>query len=260
MANDNHASYFRIGLIVILGVLAIVGTLVYIGGLGGGDNEMLAETYYDKPVSGLSVGSVVNCRGVKIGEVREVGFIGAKYDVEDTHNSRIYILMALDRRLLGVAEDEDPEQVMAAAVKAGLRATVTASGITGLSRIECDYYPDEPQRTLPITWTPRNLCIPPRVSLLDSFSESATKVMNQINKMDLNAFWSNVHATVESFCAATASTRHMLESYQPELERTMRNLEDATASLRVFAETIKNNPATLLRGTEAEPLPETTEP
>ena len=102
MANENHMSYRRVGFAVFAGALAIVLSLVYLGGIRGKGDEILVETFYDKPVSGLSVGSVVNFRGVKVGEVREISFIGTKYAVEGADNSRIYILMALQRSALGV--------------------------------------------------------------------------------------------------------------------------------------------------------------
>ena len=67
MANENHASYAKVGLTVVAGVAAIIGTLIYIGGVKDTGGEILIETCYDKPVSGLSVGSAVNFRGVKVG-------------------------------------------------------------------------------------------------------------------------------------------------------------------------------------------------
>ena len=78
MANDNHTSYRRIGFAVFSGAIAIVLSLIYLGGIRGRGDEILVETHYDKPVSGLSVGSVVNFRGVKVGEVREISFVGSK--------------------------------------------------------------------------------------------------------------------------------------------------------------------------------------
>ena len=260
MANDNKASYFCIGLVVLLGVLGITGTLVYIGGLRGRGDKVMVETYYDKHVGGLTVGSAVNFRGVKIGEVREVGFIGCKYDVEGLDNSRIYILMALDKDKVGETGAETPqlEKGLRNLVEKGLRAMVSVNSITGIAKVECEYYPlesDDSWRKL--SWTPKHVLIPPKISLLENFSESATKVMNQINKMDLNAFWSNINASVESVSAMTLSTRHLMESYQPEIERMVKNLEEATASLKVFSDTIRENPATLLRGHEAAPLTET---
>ena len=68
MADSIHANYGRIGFAVVAGTLAIIGTLVYLGGFGGRSDIVYAETYSDNAVTGLSVGSDVNMRGVKIGE------------------------------------------------------------------------------------------------------------------------------------------------------------------------------------------------
>ena len=59
MAEDNHASYAKVGLTVVLGVAAVVGSLIYFGGAGRDKCVFMGETYYDDPVSGLSVGSEV---------------------------------------------------------------------------------------------------------------------------------------------------------------------------------------------------------
>ena len=258
MANDNKASYFRIGLMVLMGSLAIAGILIYIGGLRGRGNVIEVETYYDRPVGGLSVGSAVNFRGVKIGEVCEISFIGAKYEVEGLDNTRIYIRMALNRDMIGDDQDsiEEDLQIIRRYVAVGLRATVSSSAITGLSLIEFDFYRDDPLPPKP-SWKPRCEYIPPKVSLLESFSESATKVMNQINRMDLNAFWSNINASAESISAMTLSSRHLLESYQPELERMVKNLEEASSSVRTLVDEVGRNPSSLIRGRVLEPLPET---
>ena len=70
MANDNRPRYARIGFVVLLGALATAGALVYLGGFERGDMQYLVESYYDNPVSGLSVGSSVNVRGVKVRALR----------------------------------------------------------------------------------------------------------------------------------------------------------------------------------------------
>lgn len=259
MANDNKASYFCIGLTVMLGMVAIAAVLIYIGGLRGRENEIMIETYYERAVAGLSVGSPVNVRGVPIGEVREISFIGNKYDVEGVTNGCIYILLAvnLQKILPEHADIEEFRQNFPSIMRrSGLRATVSANGITGLSKVELDYYPDEPRPPDP-TWTPLHVYVPSKVSLLDNFSVSATKVMNQINRMDLNAFWSNLNASVESLSALTLSSQHLLEGYQPEVERMVQNLEATSSSLKEFSETIRQNPSILLRGTDQDPLPET---
>lgn len=260
MANDNHASFVKIGFVVTAGFLAIVGTLVYLGGIRDRGDVLLAETYYDNSVSGLSVGSAVNFRGVKIGEVREIAFVGGKYEVSGADNSRIYILMALDRRQLGFTGKASPEEVRRVFRRLvdefGMRATVAASGITGLSRIECDFNADNPAAR-EISWTPDNFYIPAKISLLENFSVSATKVMNQINKMDFSTAWSNMSAIVQSLSAMSETTRNLLESRQGELDRILSSVADTASSAKELVERLRDNPSLLIREQTPEPLPET---
>ena len=261
MASDNHASYTRIGLTVVIGVAAIVGSLIYLGGMRGRDSEILVETYYDKPVAGLSVGSVVNFRGVKIGEVREISFVGNKYIVEGQDGSRIYILIALDGRTLAAADVDEAEfvaRIQRDVTARGLRVSVVSSGITGLSRMECDFYnPENLDPVPPLTWTPRNAYIPAKISLFDNLAVAATKVMNQINRMDLNAAWSNINASVEALAAATDSARTMIQTRQGDVDRVLDDISETATSLRTLATELKRNPSLLIRERTSERLEET---
>ena len=262
MASDNHASFSVIGFTVCLGVAAIVGTLIYIGGVFGNRNEILIETCYDKPVNGLSVGSPVNFRGVKVGEVREIGFVGSKYaDVSNpADRSCIYLLMAVNPAAVMTGDVYDEKEIRLflrkLVAQRGLRVTVTLSGITGLSRVECDFHDNlPPYRTL--SWTPTHPFIPPKESLLDSFSVSATKVMNQIDKMDLSAAWSNVSMTVESLARVSESARIMVEARQGEIDQLMTSVTEAAQSAKELVNELKHNPSLLVREREYEPLEET---
>ena len=260
MARDNHASYTRIGLTVVIGVIAIVGSLIYLGGVRGRDSEVYAETYYDKSVSGLSVGSVVNFRGVKLGEVREISFVGSKY-VEGEGDSRIYILMALDSRLFdsdGVTDEEFSMSVAELVEKRGLRASVVSSGITGLSRIELNFIPQENLDPLqPITWKPQCAYIPSKISLFDNISVAATKVLNQINRMDLNAVWSNINASVEALARATDSASMMIQTRQGDVDRILDDISETAVSLKGLSAELKRNPSLFIRERTPSRLEET---
>lgn len=263
MASDNRASYTRIGLTVVVGVVAIVASLIYIGGMRGTSNVVYAETYYDKPVSGLSIGSVVNFRGVKVGEVKEIAFVGDKYDVEGVDNSRIYILMALQCGIMD-SENETPAEAEAALRRmidqVGLRATVTTSGITGLSRVECDYHEMDGSDAMavpPIAWTPKHVYIPAKISLLDNFSVAATKVMNQINRMDLSTAWSNLSSAVESLARATEGAKNLLDARQGDLDLIIDDFLATSASLRELTSEVRRNPSLLIRERRARRLEET---
>ena len=260
MARDNHASYTRIGLTVVIGVVAIVGSLIYLGGMRGRASEVYVETYYDKSVSGLSVGSAVNFRGVKLGEVREITFVGSKYE-EGEGDSRVYILMALDSRQFdsdGMTDAEFRAGVAELVEKRGLRASVASSGVTGLSRIELNFIPQEnldPDQ--PITWKPQYAYIPSKISLFDNISVAATKILNQINRMDLSAAWSNISVSVEALAAATDSAKTMLQTRQGDVDRILDNLSETTVSLKRLAAELRRNPSLLIRERTPARLEET---
>ena len=257
MASENHASFTKIGLAVVLGAIATVVTLVYIGGIGENENIVLVETYYEKPVSGLSVGSTVNFRGVKIGEVREISFVGNHYKNAGRSGHLIYILMAFNGNSMPLHDDNvELADVVRKLVEHGLHATVSASGITGLSRIECDMRQRDINQT-PLAWTPEHPYVPSFVSLMDSFSDAATKVMNQINDMDITAVWSNLHATVEHLALASEGAKALIEGERDDYEQILSNVKEISASVRDLTDELRSNPSLLLRERIAEPLPET---
>lgn len=263
MANTNSPSFAKIGFVIFIGVLAIVATLIYLGGLRGGDEMIYAETYYEKSVSGLSVGSPVNFRGVKLGEVCEISFVGDHYRVYGVTNQLIYVKMAFPRRHLMNDDITDDRYVDVSRLDRfseiirtyAIKATVTASGITGLSRIELDNRPD--LKEMEISWKPHNAYIPPAVSLLDSFSDSATRVMNQINKMDMTSVWSNVAATVQAVSKTMEGAQTIMETRMGDVDKIMNNLAEITGSLKELVNEVKENPSLLIRERIADPLPET---
>ena len=257
MANDNHANYARIGSFIILGLVLILVTLIWLGGVGGNKNVFYAETFFSNPVSGLDVGSAVNLRGVRVGSVKRISFVGAVYDVASHEDGRkIYVLLALDRRLFRVNNTENPEQALERFVSRGLHATVSASGVTGLSHIELNF-PKGKVAEERIGWKTRRITIPPAPSILQSAADSATQILDQINRMDLLAAWTNAVATLENANASIGALGTLLESNGGNVSEILDNLREASSSLRDFATEIKSNPALLLRSNDPDRLPET---
>ena len=222
----NQANYAKIGFAVAAGAAAIVATLVYLGGALGKGDVIYAETYSDTHVSGLSVGSAVNLRGVKVGEVRAISFIGAEYDdAQGDDVQKIYILMAFTARTLHRASYEDSEDHLRYLVGKGLHATVTPSGVTGLSKIELNF-PKADVEAAPISWRPRYICIPPA-----SVAESSA----------------NIAANVDE----------LVDDGKAGIESIVRDMEEAATRVRELAADLRENPSLLLRPNDPDPLPET---
>ena len=253
----NQANYSKIGFAVVAGAAAIVLTLVYLGGALGKGEVVYAETYSDAPVSGLSVGSAVNLRGVKVGEVKEISFVGSEYDeAKGDDIPKIYILIAFTTSKMRTTEDEDPEEHLREFVKKGIHATVTSSGVTGLSKIELNF-PRTPIETRPISWRPRHVCIPPAPSMFESFSDTMAKLMRQLNCMDFVAAWSNIASVAESSANIAANVDELVDDGKVGIESIVRDMEEAAARVRELAADLKENPSLLIRPNDPDPLPET---
>lgn len=259
MASDNHANYGRIGFTVFLGALALAVTLIFIAGVGSQENEFLVETYYDHPVSGLSVGSAVNFRGVKIGEVREISFAGAVYDdclLTSNDFQRVIIVMALDCRRLDVCSSYEADSVVRAFIASGIRATIASNAVTGMSRVELNI-PPNPLPPAELTWTPRHLQIPPQPSLMENLSLSLTRTLNTFNRMDLGGTWSNISSIASSTAELTKDVKDFVRAEKAGMSAIFRNVANATESVSDLADSLKNNPSLLLRENDPRPLPET---
>ena len=260
MASDNKPKYARIGFAVVLGTVAIAGALIYLGGFGGHDMDYLVESYYDKPVSGLSVGSAVNFRGFKVGEVRDIMMIrprSADFTVADMQ--RIRIIIAIDLKRMGHRfRPEEPElrRMIESYVEHGLRATVSASGITGLSRIELNMLPNPPPMAN-LSWRATHPVIPPAPSLMDNFSDAATRVMNQINNMDFVSVWTNIQSIAQSASRLADHLDSLVEGQRSNIGSMLNNISDAAARLDALSQRLEENPSLLLRPADPEPLPET---
>lgn len=254
---SNEANYAKLGFFIIVCAALIVGALVWFGGAGGNKHEYLIETYFSDPVSGLDVGSAVNFRGVRVGSVKRISFIGAIYPAAAHEDyPTIWVQLAIDSRLFGFADHDRVEDIFRDMIAKGIHATVSASGVTGLSRIEMNY-PKTEIEDKKISWQPHSICVPPAPSILQSAADSAQRILNQIDRMDLVEAWTNFLYTIKSAGNALDHASALLDSQRGNITDTLDNLRDASASFRSFAETIRGNPSLLLRDQSPKPLDET---
>src|SRR4030095_6822240 len=71
--------HLRIGLFVLAGALLLIGALFAVGLQAYFGKRDLFETYVTGKVENLSVGALVKLRGLTIGKVSSIEFIGKEY-------------------------------------------------------------------------------------------------------------------------------------------------------------------------------------
>src|SRR5512139_2500187 len=76
---STKSGYLKLGLFVILGSLALIASVVYLGGSTYFVDRIQVETYFKESVQGLDVGAPVKFRGVPVGVVQRITFVAAEY-------------------------------------------------------------------------------------------------------------------------------------------------------------------------------------
>ena len=77
-----EARYFRVGMFVFLGILLVGAFVVVLGGQGLFRQSVLGETYFTESVQGVSVGSPITMRGVQLGTVTRISFVGDDFEFD----------------------------------------------------------------------------------------------------------------------------------------------------------------------------------
>jgi phospholipid/cholesterol/gamma-HCH transport system substrate-binding protein len=148
-APTNH---WRLGLFVVVGIVAALGTAVYLGAESLRRQHVAYETYFDESVQGLDVGAPVKFRGVTVGEVTEIDIAPDRRLVEVTSG-----LSTSDLRGLGLGEGNGGNTRVF--IPHDLRVQIASEGITGVKFLQLDFFDVEsnPAPVLPFPTPDRYL-------------------------------------------------------------------------------------------------------
>ncbi len=173
------ASYFKIGLFIIVGtILGAIGVVA----LGVGtifQKKVMVETYIDESVQGLDVGSSVKFRGVQVGKVETISLTSAEYPTK-----RRYVLVRIGLTTKIFLADAGSPSFLAE-VEKGLRVRLASQGVTGAAYIEADYQDPARNPALEIDWQPHYPYVPSSRSRITQLSESVEKILRSVEDIDV---------------------------------------------------------------------------
>ena len=173
------ASYFKIGLFIIVGT--IIGAIGVVA-LGVGtifQKKVLVETYIDESVQGLDVGSSVKFRGVQVGKVEAISLTSAEYPTK-----RRYVLVRIGLTTKIFLADAGSPSFLAE-VEKGLRFRLASQGVTGAAYIEADYQDPARNPPLEIDWRPYYPYVPSSRSRITQLSDSVEKILRSMENIDV---------------------------------------------------------------------------
>ncbi|RIL02604.1 MAG: hypothetical protein DCC71_16120 [Proteobacteria bacterium] len=194
---SEEARYVRVGAFVFGGMaLVVAGVLLFGGGRLLARKPVLVETIFEESVQGLDVGSPVKLRGVQLGTVSEITFVGDVYDVSDAPNPLQEGRLVLVRMELRPASDhpvaeEHQEERFARLVDAGMRLRMTPLGITGTFFLQADFL--DPAKFPPrkLSFDPDGIYVPSAPSTLTQISGAAERLIARIDALDVEGLLTN---------------------------------------------------------------------
>jgi paraquat-inducible protein B len=183
--------------------------------------------YFKGSVRGLTVGSPVEFRGIRIGQVLDINL---EYDAVDK-SFKIPVLIEIEPERIKVIGDKDlrdQEKMDDYLVEQGLRAQLnTGSLITGQLFVELDFHPDAPPAK--INREGRYPEIPTIPAPMQEITTSLTQLLKKLEKLPIEQIGSDLRDTVQSAKQLVASAE--LQEAVANLNQTLKQAQQFAAAL-----------------------------
>ena len=176
---------FKLGLFTIFGLGLLVTGLLAFGAWSAFEKKSLFETYVPGDVSGLSVGSAVEFRGVRVGKVTHIGFSWNEY--KDSQPGCVVVVFEMkDDAFVGPLGSGWRDQLQAA-VDRGLRARIKAQGVTGTCIVSLEYLDPAENPVMKYSWEPKHTFIPSAPGLFGELLVSLQRTLHRLDHLDVSA-------------------------------------------------------------------------
>lgn len=176
---------FKLGLFTLGGLALLIAGLLAFGARNYFQATSTYETYIAGDVTGLTVGSAVELRGVNVGKVTGIDFSWTEYEV--TQPSYIVVRFVMRDDIEPAAPGAARESLLQAAIQHGLRARITAKGVTGTSVLSLQYVDPAENPPAQVPWTPKYTYIPSAPGEIVELLAAVQKILRNVQSIDLNA-------------------------------------------------------------------------
>jgi paraquat-inducible protein B len=205
---DAKPHYFKIGIFVLVAIALIVVAVVVFGAGLLAHNELHFESYFAESITGLSVGSPLEFRGVRIGQVSQIGFVGNIYKLP-TDDGRmspyapyVRVVTAVPRSKMPDFAAERIEESMQQMIARGLRMRITSNILTGQAYLEMNYLDPNRFPVEEVPWQPTYTVIPSAPGELTTIKDSIDKVLTQLQSIDVQGLAGSLQKLFESLNTA----------------------------------------------------------
>jgi len=192
------ANYFKIGVFLVVATVLLMAAVVILGAGTFAPKGEYFETYFDRSVSGLSAGSPVLLQGVKIGQVKNIGFASQTYYIPPDLAAKlgeqrlVRVVFEVDRRFARELSAEERQARRTREVGSGLRLRLESNLITGQSYLQGTYV--DPNR-FPIpqwAWEPEFTSVPSVPGQFATLKDSLDRILTELDQLDVQKLFTHV--------------------------------------------------------------------
>ena len=264
---------FKIGLFTFVGLALVATGLLVFGVWSNLKKSSLFETCVTTDVSGLSVGSAVELRGVRVGKVTSIGFSWNEY--QDASPGYVVVVFEMNDDVT-ILQGRQRNERLQTAIEHGLRACPKALGVTGTCILSLEYLNPAENPPLKVPWTPRHTYIPSApgligdllvsmreglhkldgvdVAALDHLAEddlkSMGRLLGRIERMDLEGTVTNANALLAEVRSSNAKLQTFLDHTDDtvakmKLDKLAQDADRLVGQLQTMAESLQPGMANL---------------
>lgn len=192
------ANYFKVGVFLVAATALLVAALVILGSGAFAPQGEYFETYFDRSVTGLSPGSPVELQGVKVGQVKSIGFASGTYPIPADLAARlgeqrlVRVVFAVDPRFVREMSAGERQATRTREMRSGLRVRLESNLITGQSYLQGTYV--DPNR-FPIPqwpWKPEFTSVPSVPGQFATLKDSLDRILTELDKLDVQKLFNHV--------------------------------------------------------------------
>ena len=239
--------HFRIGLFVVAGGLLLIGALFALGLKSYLGQRDLFETCVTGKVENLSVGALVTLRGVAIGKVSSIEFIGTEYP--EYHEQYVLIHFEVPKGTVWSAKPGHIQQILDIQIAQGLRARVQGQGFLGANILALEYLDPKVYPVERVPWTPKHCYIPSAPSQFNRVLASLEQSLRHAEDLDLAGLLDRAKTLVD------AGNRLAGNVNQVDFKQLSTNAASLIVELREAARSLQQTLADAQRAINGADLP-----
>lgn len=187
---------YRLGLFVIVTLVIAAVILFILGGQSLLAPKLTFETYFNKSVAGLEIGSPVKFRGIPLGTVTAIEGSETLYESEVPMEERKRYIVVRGKVTGSRERVNGWKRKIDEYVALGLRAQTQLVGITGQQYLALDLLDPKTYPPLPFDWKPEDFYIPSAPSLTGEIIAGAQKFIASLNEARIQDLANNLNKLV----------------------------------------------------------------